>query len=95
MNQQDPKPRDYLNPALDKYVAETHLQIRGLVTSIEATVSDLERVVHEPSEAPRRHRGLLIIAALVAAIGAGGAVAYTYKTFIQKPPYSTIDKKGQ
>ena len=37
----------------------------------------------EDEEEPRcRRRGLMIVAALVGAIGLGGAMAYTYKTFV-------------
>ncbi|MFZ4808503.1 MAG: SPOR domain-containing protein [Hyphomicrobiaceae bacterium] len=42
----------------------------------------------EPEEAPRRSRGrgLLIVAALVGAIGLGGGLAYAYKMFLAAPP---------
>lgn len=42
----------------------------------------------EPEEAPRRGRGrgLLIVSALVGAIGLGGGLAYAYKMFLAAPP---------
>ncbi len=42
----------------------------------------------EDDEAPRGRRGLIIVAALVGAIGIGGGMAYAYKTFI-KPSTGT------
>jgi len=44
---------------------------------------DFDDNVGDEEEEPRRfHRGMLIAAALVGAIGIGGALAYTYKTFV-------------
>jgi hypothetical protein len=48
-------------------------------------------------EPPRRSRGLLIVGALVGAIGLGGGLAYAYKTFLGptpggKPPVVKADK---
>jgi sporulation related protein len=45
--------------------------------------ADFDEILAEEEEEPRRsRRGLMIAAALVGAIGLGGALAYTYKTFI-------------
>jgi hypothetical protein len=45
--------------------------------------ADYEDTLVEDEEEPRRgRRGLMIAAALVGAIGLGGALAYTYKTFV-------------
>ncbi len=45
--------------------------------------ADFDEMLAEDEEEPRRgRRGLMIVAALVGAIGLGGAMAYTYKTLI-------------
>lgn len=45
--------------------------------------ADFDEILAEDEEQPRRgRRGMMIAAALVGAIGLGGALAYTYKTFI-------------
>lgn len=47
------------------------------------TDADFDEMLAEDEEPPRRgRRGLMIAAALVGAIGLGGAMAYTYKTFV-------------
>jgi len=47
------------------------------------TDAELDEAMAEDVEEPRyRRRGLMIAAALVGAIGLGGAMAYTYKTFV-------------
>jgi hypothetical protein len=47
------------------------------------TDADFDEMLAEEEEEPRRsRRGLMIAAALVGAIGLGGALAYTYKTFV-------------
>ncbi len=44
--------------------------------------ADYDEILAEEEEQPRRgRRGMMIAAALVGAIGLGGALAYTYKTF--------------
>ena len=46
------------------------------------TDADFDEIMAEDEEEPRRgRRGLMIVAALVGAIGLGGGMAYTYKTF--------------
>jgi hypothetical protein len=46
------------------------------------TDADYDELLAEEEEQPRRgRRGMMIAAALVGAIGLGGALAYTYKTF--------------
>ncbi len=44
--------------------------------------ADFDEILAEEEEPRRSRRGLMIAAALVGAIGLGGALAYTYKTFI-------------
>ena len=45
--------------------------------------ADFDEMLAEDEEEPRRgRRGMMIAAALVGAIGLGGALAYTYKTFV-------------
>jgi hypothetical protein len=47
------------------------------------TDADFDEILAEEEEPPRRgRRGMMIAAALVGAIGLGGAMAYTYKTFV-------------
>jgi hypothetical protein len=54
---------------------------------------DYEAMGDEEAEEPRRgRRGLVIAGALVGAIGLGGAMAYTYKTFIATPTRAPIVK---
>jgi hypothetical protein len=44
--------------------------------------ADFDEILAEDEEQPRRgRRGMMIAAALIGAIGLGGALAYTYKTF--------------
>jgi hypothetical protein len=55
--------------------------------------SDYDPIAEEEEEEPRRgRRGLLIAGALVGAIGLGGAMAYTYKTFIATPTRAPVVK---
>jgi hypothetical protein len=44
--------------------------------------SDFDEILEDEDEPRRGRRGLMIVAALVGAIGLGGALAYTYKTFV-------------
>jgi len=54
---------------------------------------DYEAMGDEEVDEPRRgRRGLVIAGALVGAIGLGGAMAYTYKTFIATPTRAPIVK---
>ena len=46
------------------------------------TDADFDEMLAEEEEQPRRRRGLMIVAALVGAIGLGGAMAYTYKSLV-------------
>lgn len=49
--------------------------------------ADYDETLMEEDDEPRRsRRGLMIVGALVGAIGLGGALAYTYKTFIAPSP---------
>ena len=46
------------------------------------TDAEFDEAMAEDEEEPRRgRRGLMIVAALVGAIGLGGGMAYAYKTF--------------
>src|SRR5581483_10282890 len=63
-----------------------HQQDAGLFGSPQRGYAETDGEFDDPygeeEEAPSpRHRGLLIVAALVGAIGLGGGMAYTYKTF--------------
>jgi len=54
---------------------------------------EYEALPDEEGEEPRRgRRGLVIAGALVGAIGLGGAMAYTYKTFIATPTRAPVVK---
>ena len=54
---------------------------------------DYEAMGDEEAEEPRRgRRGLVIAGALVGAIGLGGAMAYTYKTFLATPTRAPVVK---
>jgi hypothetical protein len=54
---------------------------------------DYDAMGDEEGDEPRRgRRGLVIAGALVGAIGLGGAMAYTYKTFIATPTRAPIVK---
>ena len=54
---------------------------------------DYEALTDEEGDEPRRgRRGLLIAGALIGAIGLGGAMAYTYKTFIATPTRAPVVK---
>jgi hypothetical protein len=50
------------------------------------TDGEYEEPLPEEEEPRRGRRGLMIVGALVGAIGLGGALAYTYKTFIATSP---------
>src|SRR5262245_60242887 len=54
---------------------------------------DYDAMPDDEGEEPRRgRRGLVIAGALVGAIGLGGAMAYTYKTFIATPTRAPVVK---
>src|SRR5262245_10268266 len=54
---------------------------------------DYEAMHDEEGDEPRRgRRGLMIAGALIGAIGLGGAMAYTYKTFIATPTRAPVVK---
>jgi hypothetical protein len=54
---------------------------------------EYEAMGEEEGDEPRRgRRGLVIAAALVGAIGLGGAMAYTYKTFLATPTRAPVVK---
>jgi SPOR domain len=54
---------------------------------------DYDALPEDEGEEPRRgRRGLVIAGALVGAIGLGGAMAYTYKTFIATPTRAPVVK---
>jgi len=54
---------------------------------------DYDAMPDEEGDEPRRgRRGLMIAGALVGAIGLGGAMAYTYKTFIATPTRAPVVK---
>jgi hypothetical protein len=57
------------------------------------TDGDYDALPDEEGDEPRRgRRGLVIAGALVGAIGLGGAMAYTYKTFIAAPTRAPVVK---
>src|SRR5262245_60846042 len=54
---------------------------------------DYDAMPDEEADEPRRgRRGLMIAGALIGAIGLGGAMAYTYKTFIATPTRAPLVK---
>jgi hypothetical protein len=54
---------------------------------------DYEGLHDDEADEPRRgRRGLMIASALIGAIGLGGAMAYTYKTFIATPTRAPVVK---
>jgi hypothetical protein len=54
---------------------------------------DYEAIHDDEADEPRRgRRGLMIAGALIGAIGLGGAMAYTYKTFIATPTRAPVVK---
>lgn len=54
---------------------------------------DYDALPDEEGDEPRRgRRGLMIAGALIGAIGLGGAMAYTYKTFIATPTRAPVVK---
>jgi SPOR domain len=54
---------------------------------------DYDALPEEEADEPRRgRRGLMIAGALIGAIGLGGAMAYTYKTFIATPTRAPLVK---
>lgn len=77
-SQQAPQ-HDY-DPRYDQMAAQGG-QLQPLAE--QAYEDDQIEYEDEEEEAPRGRRGLIIVAALIGAIGIGGGMAYAYKTFIK------------
>lgn len=79
----------YMPSAEQGHAPDPHGQFGGPPLGYGESDADYDESFAEEEEPRRGRRGLIIIGALVGAIGLGGALAYTYKTFIAPAPGRT------